>query len=333
LKNDKKVGKIVANILFNQWIAVFLGVLILGIVLSIIEPVFFDINNFKNILLTTSTSAIIAVGMTFVIMTGGIDISVGMSLFLIMSLMWKMTGILPVPLIFVFGIVVGLAVGAVNGLLICKFNIPTMIATLATYTICRGIGYWTIDSKLKMVEEPLRGIGTGNILGIPTPIVIMVLVCIAGWYLQSYTRIGRYILAVGDNETSARESGLNVKSIRLIAYLICGICVGIAAVIMLGRLGAVQTDTGYGVEFTVITAVVIGGTKLSGGRGTVIGSVIGAIFLTLINNGLNLLEVSAFIYEIVTGAVLAVAITIDLISTKKHEAKYTSERVAKLNQS
>ena len=333
MKNDKKVGKIVANILFNQWIAVFLGVLILGIVLSIIEPVFFDINNFKNILLTTSTSAIIAVGMTFVIMTGGIDISVGMSLFLIMSLMWKMTGILPVPLIFVFGIVVGLAVGAVNGLLICKFNIPTMIATLATYTICRGIGYWTIDSKLKMVEEPLRGIGTGNILGIPTPIVIMVLVCIAGWYLQSYTRIGRYILAVGDNETSARESGLNVKSIRLIAYLICGICVGIAAVIMLGRLGAVQTDTGYGVEFTVITAVVIGGTKLSGGRGTVIGSVIGAIFLTLINNGLNLLEVSAFIYEIVTGAVLAVAITIDLISTKKHEAKYTSERVAKLNQS
>ncbi len=183
-----------------------------------------------------------------------------------------------------------------------------------------------------MVDEPLRIIGTGSILSIPTPIIIMVCVCAAGWYIQKYTRIGRYILAVGDNETSARESVLKVNFIKLMAYVICGICVGIAAVIMLGRLGSVQTNSGYGVEFTVITAVVIGGTKLSGGEGTVIGSVIGAVFLTLINNGLNLLEVSAFIYEIVTGSVLFLAIIIDLISTKKQEAKYTAERVAKLNQ-
>lgn len=307
-----------------------MGVLILGIILSIVEPVFFDINNFKNIFLTTSTSAIIAVGMTFVIMTGGIDISVGMSMFLIMSLMWSLTGILPVPLVFLSGIAIGSIVGIVNGLLICKFKIPAMIATMATYTICRGIGYLTIDSKLKMVDEPLRIIGTGNILGIPTPILIMIIVCTAGWYIQKYTRIGRYILAVGDNETSARESVLNVDFIKLMAYIICGICTGIASVIMLGRLGSVQTNSGYGVEFTVITAVVIGGTRLSGGKGTVIGSFIGAIFLTLINNGLNLLEVSAFIYEIVTGAVLFLAIIIDLISTKKQEAKYTAERVAKL---
>jgi ribose transport system permease protein len=313
--------------------SILLGVLVLGAVLSVLEPAFFSLNNYKNILLQASFTGVIAVGMTFVIMTGGIDISVGMSVFFLMAVMARLAlrEILPPPLIFAVGLLGGLLVGVFNGFLISVLRIVPLIATLATLTICRGIAYILIQSKLRYAPEPIRIIGLHRVFGvIPLPILILLGMVIIGAFLKKYTRFGRYVLAIGNSVISARETGLPIYKIRFAAYAFCGLCAGIAAVIYIGRLGIVQTDTGYGTEFTVITAVVLGGARLSGGRGSVVGAAIGCVFLMLIENALSLLEVSGFYYDVVRGTILFIAVVIERVSTLRQERMVVAERVSRL---
>jgi ribose transport system permease protein len=306
-------------------------VFILAAFLSIVEPTFSSMMNYRNILLQSTFTAIIAVGMTFVIGSSGIDISVGMNVFLMISLMYVMgsKGI-SVLMSFIIAVIGATLIGVLNGLLICKFKIVPMIATLSTMTICRGVSYLLIDSKVRMIGTQYRVVGMSQILGIPVPILIMIATLIIGSLTMRYTRFGRYVLAVGNSETSAKETKINIDKVRFGTYALCGFCVGIAALIYAGRLGMVQTDSAYGVEFTVITAVVLGGTSLSGGRGTVLGSVIGCVFLTLIENALSLLEVSGFYYDVVRGVILFIALAIEAFSHYRQNKALIAQRTLRL---
>jgi len=313
------------------WLAILLGFLVLGAILSISEPAFSSWTNYRNILLQSVFTAIIAVGMTFVIMSGGIDISVGMNVFLMMSVMYLLGKYgVPAWIVLIAGVLGATCVGVFNGFLICVLGIVPMIATLSTLSICRGISYIIIESKMKVVAAPIRVVGMARIGNVPLPILIMILVAVVGWILLKYTRFGRYVLAVGNSTISAHESGIGINKVRFATYAFCGFCTGIAAIIYIGRLGTVQTDSGYGIEFTVITAVVLGGTKLSGGRGNITGSVIGCLFLTLIENGLSLMEVSGFYYDVVRGAILFLAVIIEAISTKRQNLAQAHQRTLRL---
>lgn len=315
----------------QSWLAVLLGVIMLAVLLGVLEPVFLSFTNLKNILVQSSVTAIIAVGMTFVIMTNGIDISVAMNMFLIMSFMHLMQQAgLPVGIIFPAAVLLGAGVGIINGFLICILNIVPMIATFATMSICRGIAYLLIHSKMVVPDTSLRFFGLTNVGGIPLAVILMLGAVVLGTYLLEFTRFGRYVLAVGNSVTSAKESGIAVHRVRFGTYAFCGLCTGVASLIYLGRLGAIQTDAGYGMEFTVITAVVLGGTKLSGGRGTVIGGFVGCIFLTLIENGLNLLEVSGFYYDVVRGVILFIAVAIETVSDRRQKKKLAFQRAKRL---
>ncbi len=314
-----------------QWFSILLGVIVLSVALSILEPAFNSFMNYRNILLQSTFTAIIAVGMTFVISSGGIDISVGMSVFLMMSLIYvQSTKGIPPAVAFIVVVIGAIVVGLINGFLVSKFKIVPMIATLATMTICRGVAYFLIDSKVRVIDSAYRVAGMSQPLGIPLPIILMVVMAVLGTLIIKYTKFGRYVLAIGDSEISARETKIKINKIRILAYVFCGFCVGIASLVYSGRLGMVQTDSGYGVEFTVITAVVLGGTRLAGGKGSVIGSVIGCVFLTLIENALSLLEVSGFYYDVVRGGILFVAIAIEALSSHRQALKLKQEKTLRL---
>ncbi len=314
-----------------SWMSILLGVIVLAAALSILQPSFRSITNFKNIFQQSTVAAIIAVGMTFVILSGGIDISVGMNLFLMCAGMYVLSKLMPPELVLIIGVIGGAVVGIVNGFLVCVLRITPIIATLSTLAICRGIAYMLIESKMKVVAPAIRVIGATDIGKVfPLPILIMLSAAVVGYLLLRYTRFGRYVLAIGNSTVSARESGIPIPKMQFATYALCGLCAGIASTIYIGRLGTVQTNTGWGLEFTVITAVVLGGTRLSGGKGTIVGSIIGCIFLTLIENALSLMEVSGFYYDVVRGCILFVAVAIEAISTWRQNTALQSERSRRL---
>jgi len=313
------------------WLSILLGVILLALALSILQPSFSSLTNFKNIFQQSSVTAVIAVGMTFVILSGGIDISVGMNVFLMCASMYVLNRSIPAGPVLAIGILGGALIGVVNGFLVCILRITPIISTLATLSICRGIAYLLIESKMKVVSPSLRVVGASDLFGFaPVPILIMLAILLAGHLLLRFTRFGRYVLAIGNSTVSARESGIPIKRMQFATYALCGLCTGIASTIYIGRLGTVQTDTAWGIEFTVITAVVLGGTRLSGGRGTIIGSVIGCLFLTLIENGLSLMEVSGFYYDVVRGAILLLAVILEAVSTWRQKRAILEERARRL---
>jgi ribose transport system permease protein len=314
-----------------SWVSILLGVIFLAAALSILQPSFRSLTNFKNIFQQSSVVAVIAVGMTFVILSGGIDISVGMNVFLMCAGMYVLSKFMPAGMVLTFGIIGGAVIGIVNGFLVCVLRITPIIATLSTLAICRGIAYMLIESKMKVVAPAVRVIGASTIGRIlPVPILIMIAMAILGYFLLKYTRFGRYVLAIGNSTVSARESGIPIYKMQFATYALCGLCAGIASTIYIGRLGTVQTNTAWGLEFTVITAVVLGGTKLSGGKGTIIGSIIGCIFLTLIENALSLMEVSGFYYDVVRGGILFLAVAIEAVSSWRQNKALLAERSRRL---
>jgi ribose transport system permease protein len=312
------------------WISILIGAVLLALLLSVLQPAFFSIVNFKNIFLAASIVGIMAIGETFVIMSGGIDISVAMNVFLMMSLMSEVEKILPAPAVLLVGIIGGTSLGVLSGFLVSKLKIPPLIATLATLAIARGFGYLIIQSKMRSVEESTRVLGTTQVFGLPLPIIIMAVMIVIGHLLLKKTRFGRYALAIGDDEIAARESGIPIERIQFLTYAFNGFCAGLASLVFIGRLGTVQTDTAYGMEFQVITAVVLGGTKLIGGKGTVIGALIGALFLTLIENGMNLMELNIFYYDIARGLILFIAVVIDQLSYNRKQRALILERALRI---
>lgn len=287
----------------------FIGI---SIFFSILSNRFLTIPNIINVFRQVSIQAIIAFGMTMVIISGGIDLSVG-SVFALSAVI--MASVLKSGSVFL-GVIVALAVGAlmgfINGFIIAKGRIQPFIATLATMAIGRSLTLvYTQGMPITGLPKSFRVIGRGDFLGLPYPIIIMLSIFILIWFISKNTKLGLYTYAIGGNETAAKLSGVKVIKYKIIIYMISGILSAVSAMLLTARLNSAQPTFGGGYELDAIAAVVLGGASLSGGRGSVVGTIFGALIMGVINNGLNLLNVSPFYQQAVKGAVILIAVLLE----------------------
>lgn len=285
-----------------------LGLVLLAAVLSVLTPRFLDSNNLANVARQVSINAVIAAGMTIVILTGGIDLSVGSVLALSGAATAGLaTGGAPLAVAVPAGLGLGLLLGVANGLLVTYGRIPPFIATLGTMTAARGLTLvYTGGRPITGLSDSFRVLGTGSM-----PTFIMLLVYLAAWAFLSHTRPGRYIYAIGSNEEAARVAGIPVHRYKILAYALAGLVAGLAGVVLTARLNSAQPTAGVGFELDAIAAVVLGGTRLSGGTGSVGGTLVGSLIIGVLNNGLNLLDVSSFYQQVVKGVVILLAVLVD----------------------
>ncbi|WP_027626793.1 ABC transporter permease subunit [Clostridium lundense] len=291
-----------------------LGLMILCVVISIITPRFLNITNIMNVLTQVSVNAILAIGMSFVILTGGIDLSVGSTLAIsgaVAATLIKTNGSMVTALI--AALVIGALIGLLNGIIVSKGKIQAFIVTLATMTIFRGATLvYTNGTPVSALPDSFMMIGNKKIASVlPMPAIITLVVLLIAWYVLNETRYGRYVYALGGNEDSARLSGINTDKIKTMVYIICGVAAALSGVIVTSRVGSASPNAGTGFELDAIAAVVLGGTSLSGGEGTVVGTIIGAMIIGVLNNGLNLMNVSPYYQLIVKGLVILLAILLD----------------------
>lgn len=296
------------------------GLVGLVIVLWLLTPHFFTLSNLSNVAQQTSINAIIAVGMTFVIISAGIDLSVGSVMaFSGVVLASALQAGVPLALAILIGLGVGFFCGIVNGLLISSGRLPPFISTLGMMSVARGAALlYTQGRPVSGFSEALRSLATGEIFHIPVPVIIMFVVYLMAHFLLTQTKLGRYTYAIGGNEEAAILSGVNVKFYKTIVYGLCGLLSGLAAIILTARLNSAQPIAGIMYELDAIAATVIGGASLMGGEGTILGTLIGAFIMGVLRNGLNLLGVSAFIQQIVIGAVIILAVLIDMAFKKSN---------------
>jgi len=310
---------------FQSLIALF----VLCVVIGLLSDKFFTLTNGWNVMRQISVNICISTGMTLVVLTAGIDLSVGSVLALsgaIAAGLLKSGLEIPSANVFIgftmlggvlAGILTGALLGLFNGWTITKFNVPPFVATLAVLTIARGLTMlWTKGFPISALGGSFAHIGTGWFLGIPLPVWISGFIVLLAVVVTTKTRLGRYIYAIGGNESAARLSGININRIKITVYAIAGALAAIGGVIVTSRLDSAQPNAGITYELDAIAAVVIGGTSLSGGRGSVLGTVLGAIIIGVLNNGLVLLNVSPFWQQVVKGLVILVAVIIDKANTK-----------------
>lgn len=291
--------------------AIYAAFLVLIVFFSVTSPVFFSVDNFANIGRQTALVTIIAVGMTFVIITAEIDLSVASVLALsgVLSAMsmqvvnnWFIGGVV--------GLAAGTLLGLVNGVLTTKLAIPSFLVTLGMLGVARGLAYVITDTAPVLIsnETYYNVFGEGDLLGIPVPIVWTIIVLIIGGVLLHYTTFGRKVYATGGNATAARYSGINTDRVKIVAFMITGCLAGLAALILSARGHAARPDIAIGLELDVIAAVILGGTSLFGGRGAIVGTLIGSLIIGIMNNGLVLVGVSSSWQIAVKGAIIILAV-------------------------
>ena len=298
---------------------VFFGLIGICIFFALNSEHFFTMDNFLNIMRQTSINAIIAVGMTYVIISKGIDLSVGSIVALaavVVSALITNFGVHPV-LAILGALLAGMVVGFVNGHTVAYGGIPAFISTLATMTIIRGIAFLLTNGYPIYIKSDLMHLlGRGFILGIPTPVIFMVLVLVLGGFLLGKTKIGRYLYAIGGNSETAKLSGINVEAVTIFAYVFTGLLAALSGVLVAARLSSGPPNVGTGFELDAIAACVLGGTSLSGGIGTIKGTLIGALLIGILNNGLNLLNVNPYVQMIIKGAVIFSAVYLSAVKGK-----------------
>jgi ribose transport system permease protein len=293
------------------------GLIVVTICMIFASDKFLTSANLENIARQVSINAIIAVGMTCVILTGGIDLSVGP----VMALSGTLTAALlvagvPGPIAVMAGLLLGAAFGIGNGIFVAYLKMPPIIVTLATMGIARGLGLmYTNGYPVSGLPEWFSFFGRGEFLGIQIPILAMVLVYIAAFILLQHTPIGRYIYAIGGNEEAVRLSGVRAPRYKLLVYGISGFTAAVAGLLLTSRLMSGQPNAGVSFELDAIAAVVLGGAAIAGGRGAILGTLVGAMLLGVLNNGLNLLSVSPYVQSVIKGAIILLAI---FVSRKHH---------------
>jgi len=281
--------------------------------MALLAPVFLSPQNLFNVLLQVSINAIVAVGMTFVILTAGIDLSVGSVVALVAVTVGSALHAHAGTFVSILtGLAAGGICGIVSGFLIAQCKVPAFITTLGMMSVARGLAL-IITGGQTIHEFPpaFRFLGTGYVGPIPVPAMCALLVVGVAWYVLSQTKFGRHIYAVGGNREAVRLSGINVSRVEIAAYAICGLTSALGAIILVGRLNAAQPIAGCGYELNAIAAAIIGGTSLSGGEGSVFGTLVGALIMGVLQNGLTLLNVSSYIQQLIIGSVIVLAVMLD----------------------
>lgn len=284
-----------------------------------LTPHFLTVSNLLNIAEQTSINAIVAVGMTYVIVSGGIDLSVGSIVALSgVVLGVSLQGGFPLPFALALALGAGAACGVVNGALVSLGRLPPFIVTLGMMSIARGAALvFTEGRPVSGFDPGFRSVATGDVLGVPAPIVVTVLVYLIAHAVLTRTTFGRYVYAIGGNEEATRLSGVTVRLHKTIVYGVSGLASAVAAVILTARLNSAQPIAGMMYELDAIAATVIGGTSLMGGEGRLAGTLVGALIMGVLRNGLNLLGVSSFLQQIVIGVVIIAAVLVDTV-LKRH---------------
>ena len=292
----------------------FFVALIIIVVMSFVSDVFLKSANIRNVLRQISLNGILAVGMTFVILTGGIDLSVGS----VVAITGVISGSIMISggnwvLACLAALVISLVCGAINGLLIAYVGFQPFIATLSTMTIGRGFALVYSDGKPYTISNPaFKEIGQGSFLGVPIPIILLFVVCILGIVILNTTTFGRYVLALGGNKSAARLSGVRTKRVELMVYVLSSACAWLVGLILAARISSGQPTAGESYEMDAIAATAIGGTSMSGGIGTLTGTILGFVIIGLLSNSMNLLNINSFYQQIVKGLLIIIAVFLDM---------------------
>jgi len=308
----------------------FLILVFLVILFSFIAPNFMTFGNLRTLIRQVSFAGISAVGLMFVMISGGIDLSIGSQivfsnvLLAIMMADWKLPPAVAIPLI----LLVGTGLGAINGFLCIKLNIHPLIITLGTSAIFKGMGYIINQSRNIMgFPDSFRWFGQGYVWGIPVPVIVMVIVALIGSFILTKTYFGRQIFALGGNEEAARLAGVSINRMKVTLFMICGFISSITTVLLLSRVFAGQTITGQGLEFDCLTAALLGGVSFKGGEGTIFGLMVGMLIIGVLNNAMQLATFPDFSQTVVKGSVLLIAVAFDVYQ-KNRKAKETVAKVA-----
>jgi inositol transport system permease protein len=319
---DKHRGWESLNLFLNKY-GIVLILLAMLVAFSLLSEGFFTTRNIFNIIRQISFMGLIAIGVTMVILTGGIDLGSGSVLALAAvlatslaqlpeSATLKYAGLsVPIGVPVLVALLIGALTGWVNGALIARFRIPPFIATLGMMTVARGFALIYSNKPLSQLTPEYNFIGQGAIAGVPFPVIVLLVVAVLTHIMLNNTRFGRYIYALGGNEQAARISGVNIDRVKIGVYTLAGLLSGLAGLVVSSRVGSGQPGQGVGIELDAIAAAVIGGTSLSGGIGTIWGTIVGALIIGVLDNGLILLNVDQYWITIVKGTIIVVAVIID----------------------
>ncbi len=303
---------------------ILIAIVIEAVVFAVLAPQFLTVDNLINVALSIAITGILAVGMTFVILTGGIDLSIGSVLAvagIVAAICAKSFGGIGVLLGIAAAIAVGMTTGLINGLMVSRFNVPPFVVTLAILTIARGLSFiiaerYAGSTSVSDLPPAFAFLGREKVFGLPVPVILMLAVFVVGWFLLQHTRFGRYVYAIGGNSEASFLAGVNVKSVTTWVYVLNGFLVGLAGVTLASRLGAGLANAGMQYELDVIAAVVVGGTSLSGGRGSIVLTFFGAVFIGILNNGLNLAGIDPYLQKIALGGVILIAVLADQLTKR-----------------
>lgn len=314
---EKKQSKNSINNLFDR-VGVLIALVILVVVMSIFAPNFLTTSNIFGVLQQVAVIGIISVGMTFVILLGGIDLSVGSTVaFTGLVIGLAMRAGIPVIISLLIGVAIGAVIGCLNGFLIAKAKLQPFVATLGTMTMVRGLAY-TITNGQPVYQLPDFFKNMAGFIGpIPKPVIVMILAFMLGVYVLKYTKFGRYMFAIGGNKVASKLSGINVTKYEILVYVTSGVCCAVAAILLTARMGSAVATAADGYELDAIAAVAIGGTSMTGGRGSIVGTLIGVLIIGVIANGLNLLNVQQGPQRFVKGAIIIFAVMLEVVKKKK----------------
>jgi ribose transport system permease protein len=300
-------------------LGLLLVIVIFIAVMSVLSPVFFSVANFRNLFIQSTILAVLALGQTFVIMTRGIDLSIGgvMALSSAVGMGLALHAGLPGPVAILVALGIGGIIGLVNGFSVTTLGITPLITTLATLSIARGATFaYTNGSNITPVPDIMVAFGRGEVFGLPYSVILLILLAVLFQFVLSRTVFGRSVYATGGNEVASRLAGIPTSRIIMITYVICGLTAAIAGLILTGRLESAGPRAGVGIELTVIAACVIGGTSLFGGTGSIVGTLLGVVLISLVSNAINLLGVPPAWDDLVKGLVIFLAALVDVYRRK-----------------